>query len=408
MNNIRKKISGYHRKFQQAQHNTLLALIGHCSACNWSLLASLLLCLVFEFVRLLVVRRVMHPFPTSSCGASTLAVLAGGTPSTAHERELFVPVGNMTRRCKSTSHPDFWRLPVDISPVELQLPLRSDTLQFSYISTYYDNPRTALHHVNNLAALNDQESAYLLQQGGPTPPKLPLVFEAIFVDDGSTKLPFLADQALVQAVCISGIATTIVTLNEDVGFNNGGARNVGVYLAQTDWVLLSDLEHFLTSSGMGHLRAAWSGIVGQHRQGTPSHSSFYELERTSAEEPYPRAFSPNLLLMPMELFCEVGGYDETFSGLYGFDPNFMYRLKHWSKAAGRIRSVTRKEMKGPISEVRSYFSDAHSWGKHEDARAILLKKSKAMHKAKVEQGTVLDDVLQLKVPFSIWTSEEHC
>jgi glycosyltransferase involved in cell wall biosynthesis len=129
-------------------------------------------------------------------------------------------------------------------------------------------------------------------------------------------------------------------------------RNLGVKKARTDWVLLTDIDHVLPAET---LRALLSGqtLTGQ-LEASDSHKRYigtanglidpnyiYRFRRRDARHPWPWTLSklaqyqehPNSWLMTRQMFDQMGGYDERFSGYYGSDSEFRERCKGVPKNA---------------------------------------------------------------------------
>lgn len=105
-------------------------------------------------------------------------------------------------------------------------------------------------------------------------------------------------------------------------------RNLGVAKAQTEWVLVTDIDHILLEST---LRTILTTDLDA--------SSVYRFSRVDAHHPFPWNGSltdykphPNTWMMTRKMFDRVGGYDERFSGFYGSDSEFRERVQATARA----------------------------------------------------------------------------
>lgn len=134
-------------------------------------------------------------------------------------------------------------------------------------------------------------------------------FHIIWVDDYSTEpyeIPF--DYP---------INFTLAKITEDKAYNIGGAKNLGLHVADTEWVLQTDSDHILTPP-MASMVLSMKKEPG----------NVYHFKRTrikndgSAEARHPHA---NSYLIRKEDFWTLGGFDEDMSGPngYGFEDALM-------------------------------------------------------------------------------------
>ena len=119
----------------------------------------------------------------------------------------------------------------------------------------------------------------------------------LLADDASDS-PLSVDQA-------PSLNLTILRIDDDVGYNNGGARNLGAHVAPNGWLLLCDIDHIVTS------RAA-SQMLQLDFDDARVYDTF---QRQSLGKMLPPA--PNILLIHRQTFWATGGYNEDLSGNYG-------------------------------------------------------------------------------------------
>lgn len=131
---------------------------------------------------------------------------------------------------------------------------------------------------------------------------------AVIVDDGSPEP--LAD-ALRDLSRPFPVRT--FRIEEDRRWNWIAARNIGAHHAETDWLLLTDMDHVIPAE------TAKAVVFGAHDVKTIY--GFSRQESTGKT----LAPHPNSWLMTKALFWTIGGYDETLSGFYGTDGDYRRR-----------------------------------------------------------------------------------
>jgi len=127
----------------------------------------------------------------------------------------------------------------------------------------------------------------------------------ILVDDGSPNFPA---KFVLDAVGWPTIPTELYRIDEDIAWNHGGARNLAFTHAVDGWVLLTDLDHVIPLESLASfltktLRTERFYIPGRYRQ----------LGVVDWEEIEPHRDS---FILTKEMYWEVGGYDEDFSGYW--------------------------------------------------------------------------------------------
>lgn len=127
-------------------------------------------------------------------------------------------------------------------------------------------------------------------------------FDIILVDDYSSPPLELDIDFPINLV--------IVRITEDKSYNIGGAKNLGLYLSTSEWVLQSDIDHLLLPKSASQLLELQ--LLSNH---------VYSFKRNrikndgSIEGRHPHA---NSFLIERKVFWECGGYDEDFSGDNGY------------------------------------------------------------------------------------------
>ena len=94
-------------------------------------------------------------------------------------------------------------------------------------------------------------------------------------------------------------------INEDIAWNQAGARNLGVTYAKSDKIVITDLDHELFEETFDYL------IRLRHPD-----RSFFKIYRNDAQGNVKKGHS-NLFFMSRARFMRHFGYDEEFSGHYG-------------------------------------------------------------------------------------------
>lgn len=133
----------------------------------------------------------------------------------------------------------------------------------------------------------------------------------VIVDDGSPKGHAAKALEFDGAVASLRLYRTKV----DVRWNWLFCRNLGVHVAETEWVFLTDIDHVVP---VDTLRAI---LTEPHER-----NCAYRFARQAASGK-PIKPHPNTWLMTTDLYDRVGGYDERLSGYYGTDAEFRSRVE---------------------------------------------------------------------------------
>ena len=172
----------------------------------------------------------------------------------------------------------------------------------SLIVPYYNNPRMLAHQYRTWAKYAEELRAQL---------------EFIVVDDGSK-------QEAVDVERPEGINLKLYRIHKDVPWHWCGAKNLGAHEAEGKWLFLTDIDHVVPSK-------TWRELLKIEDE-----SFIYTLGRVNTQgervlnkdkQPKPH---PNTFFMTKEMYWKVGGYDESYAGLYGTDG--IYRKRAFSIA----------------------------------------------------------------------------
>ena len=146
-----------------------------------------------------------------------------------------------------------------------------------------------------------------------------LVF--VIVDDGSL---IHAAKDLVDFNSECAIDIMIVRILDDISWNIGGARNLAMFVAPTEYVFLTDVDIHLPLDIFSHLLRIPS-LAERRKTQTGSEHIYTQFSRmvtpTGEKKPHPA-----VMLLSKTAYWKVGGCDEDFVGQYGYtDPHFWHR-----------------------------------------------------------------------------------
>jgi glycosyltransferase involved in cell wall biosynthesis len=148
-------------------------------------------------------------------------------------------------------------------------------VKLSFVITYYNNRDAVQDLVKIWDALPEQLSV-----------------EFVVVDDGSRLRPLSAVAPCKRC--------TFVRVTHDIGWGNGGAKNIGAHVASGRWVAFIDVDHAAVTRDTATILAKdlWEG---------QTRFKFGALVLLS------------LMVIPRRHFTAAGGNDEDFDGLYGWE-----------------------------------------------------------------------------------------
>jgi hypothetical protein len=172
--------------------------------------------------------------------------------------------------------------------------------QFTIIHTYY-NDRTLLEtQIERWKVYN-------------TPIKI------ILIDDGSQEIP--AEDVFRGVSFPDNIDLSLYRVTRDIGFNSHGCRNLGVMLAETEWLLFLDIDYTIQPSDLHRLQREELDL-----------NTWYEINARykGRGEPY---MALNQFIIPKNLYESAGGYDESFVPFHYGDREFLSTLSEKYKTA---------------------------------------------------------------------------
>lgn len=159
---------------------------------------------------------------------------------------------------------------------------------------YYENPKMLRVQLDEWRAYRPQDKQQL---------------SAIIVDDGSPRNPA---KAVLEAFGNVGFDIKLFRVGPNLPWNQDGARNLAMKNVETDWALLTDMDHMLARADVPRmLHAALLANVG----------AYYMPGRVDYDGRLCHSHA-NSYLFCVRDFWRMGGYDEDFQGVYGSDGNF--------------------------------------------------------------------------------------
>jgi hypothetical protein len=128
------------------------------------------------------------------------------------------------------------------------------------------------------------------------------------IDDGSQITP-------ASEIIKDGAANiSLYRVTEDLGFNSHGCRNLGMKVAPTSWVLLSDIDMIYPISTLNEILLDIENFK-------ISQDLYYQFKLINY-----KSTTLNNFLVHKDTFWKTGGYDEEFTGLHYGDRTFLANL----------------------------------------------------------------------------------
>lgn len=197
-------------------------------------------------------------------------------------------------------------------------------LRLAYITHFYCNQKD----ISAVTRLLERYASY--------PEEVRAQVQFVIVDDGSPIDYQIPDLPL---------NLTWLKIDQDIRWNQPGARNLGAIYARADTLLLADLDHEIPLESMQQLLKR--GSCGKR---------LYKMWRKDENGQYIKGH-PNLFVMSRGRFIECYGYDEEHAGSYGSDD---YRFVKYQKARGSLQTYLPKSIwcfeRQDIDRKKSYHS----------------------------------------------------
>lgn len=197
-------------------------------------------------------------------------------------------------------------------------------LRLAYITHFYCNQED----ISAVTRLLERYASY--------PEEVRARVQFVIVDDGSPIEYQVPDLPL---------NLTWLKIDQDIRWNQAGARNLGVVYAKSDTILMADLDHELPLESMQRLI-----------QRPSCGKRLYKMWRKGVTGKWAKGHS-NFFVMSRGRFMECFGYDEEFAGNYGAED---YRFVKYQKARGSLQMYLPKRIwcfeRQDIDRSRSYHS----------------------------------------------------
>jgi hypothetical protein len=209
---------------------------------------------------------------------------------------------------------------------------------------YYDNPRMFVRQQAAWAAFPADVRARL---------------HGLVVDDASPRWP--ARPHVVEPSPLASFA--LYRTGRDVRWNWIFCRNLGVAMAPTEWVLLTDIDHLLPLETLRRLL-----------DGPLDPDVAYRLSRVDAPDLTPYKPHPNTWVLHRALFDRVGGYDERFSGYYGTDGDFRRRMDQVARAVVLLPEVMIRVPRDVVADASTTtYTRKEKWDKKNVNRIVAAR-----------------------------------
>lgn len=131
----------------------------------------------------------------------------------------------------------------------------------------------------------------------------------ILVDDGSPK--DRADEVIKSTGVPDNIEFKLYRILQNIPWNLSGATNLGMHNAESDWCLISAIDHVLPVESVKLL---------MERQLNPFRAyqfARYDVGENGKVKRQRRGSSGNIYLVTRSIYWSIGGYNEDFAGYFG-------------------------------------------------------------------------------------------
>jgi len=158
----------------------------------------------------------------------------------------------------------------------------------------------------------------------------------VLVDDGSPRPVMLPPDLDLNVL--------LLRIREDIAWNQGGARNLGVLYSRCDKVIATDLDHEFSEETLAR-------IVSMR----PLGKRMYRMHRKDVDGRFMRPH-PNTFVMSRGRFLELFGVDEDFSGHYCCEDGMFWRWQRYNGTRFRYLSKRYVNQSRVIDRAGSYHS----------------------------------------------------
>jgi hypothetical protein len=167
---------------------------------------------------------------------------------------------------------------------------------------------TIITHVYNAQGPVDHQLALWRQYD----PALLAQLDFLIIDDHSDE-PLKVDKGPLNL--------RLIRVDDDIDWNMPGCRNLAATVAETPWMLYFDVDNVASEASIAKIVAALPKLDKQRLH------VFRRTQDGVDVEPHINSF-----LISRQGFWRAGGYDEDFSGHYGFE-DVLFRMM-WRKHVG--------------------------------------------------------------------------
>lgn len=174
------------------------------------------------------------------------------------------------------------------------------------VTPYYNNPRMLEHHVENWGYYPDEVLQHL---------QIIIVDDHSFHNQRAEVVLSRADQRIRDRI-------RLFYVEDDIPWNQHGARNLGALSARTDWLWCADMDRIMLYPFM---RMAMAAELEQR----PYASRGMDRRKYLSRVDLPK--TTNQFFIPRKVYWEAGGYDEWYCGTYGGDYEFIQEMERASK-----------------------------------------------------------------------------
>lgn len=162
-------------------------------------------------------------------------------------------------------------------------------------------------------------------------------FDFVIIDDGSRHPA--SDVLLEHSGLLESVCPTLYRIDDDIPWNQHGARNLGARETDCPWLLMLDIDHVLTAENAEALTHRLHGVrddllrwfrFPRERIGAEDETRAKDSMLRGIPSDMPRATvnrAMNCYLTTRAAYWEAGAYNEDFCGTYGGDTQFLNELR---------------------------------------------------------------------------------
>jgi len=181
-------------------------------------------------------------------------------------------------------------------------------IELTYVTHFYFNQ-------GNIESLKELVKVY-----ESYPAKLLDRIHFVFVDDCS---PLEFDPLITR------LNATWLRINEDISWNQPGARNLGITYAKSDKIIITDLDKLIPQETFEYMLAA-----------PKPNKTIFKMRRLEKDGTLNMRGHPNTFFLSRWRFMQLHGYDEDYSGSYGYDDQGF--IKHMKDHGTRQKYLPNK------------------------------------------------------------------